>query len=345
MADGPGGHPGAPVKTHKGLFAQLVDPAHLRRAARETARGKRRQPQVAWFLFRQESELDRIRLSLADGSWRPLGFELLKIRDPKRRIIARAPFEDRVVHTAVARLLEPVFLPAAVHGDMACRAGFGTHRALLRARRFMGLHRFCVHLDVRAFFPSIDPALALTLVSRRVRDPRFLEVLGCILDSGRGLIDQPSLRAWLGLSPDWPPPGIGLPVGAHTSQFLATHVFLQALDHHLQRDLKVPGTVRFVDDLLLFGDRRADLRDWRSAVADWLWTHRRLRLKHPEARILSCAGHLDFLGMRLTRKDAVALPRSERRFRSRLWAAARDDDIDLAQLRGSVAASVHHLLG
>ncbi len=32
----------------------------------------------------------------------------------------------------------------------------------------------------------------------------------------------------------------------------------------------MPGYVRFVDDMLLFGQRRADLRAWREAIGEWL---------------------------------------------------------------------------
>ena len=100
-----------------------------------------------------------------------------------------------------------------------------------------------------------------------------------------------------------------------------------------------------MDDLLLFGDRRADLRRWRTAIGDWLWTERGLRLKHPDAPILSCAGHLDALGYRLRRDRAEPLPRAARRFRARIYKAARAKNVDLARLRSSISSSVHHLLG
>lgn len=332
------------MKTARGLFPALCDPGRLIVAAHGAARGKRRDPDVAWFLFRLEPEARRIADALASRAWEPLGFDVLFIRDPKRRAIARAPFADRVVHTALTALMEPVFLRSAIHGDMACRAGFGTTRAVLEAQRLLRRHRFALHLDIRSFFPSLNPSMVLDLVTRRVRDVAFLDVLGRVLASGAGVVDRPGVRAWLGLEPGWPPPGHGLPVGAHTSQFLATHVVLQSLDHHIKRTLKVPGYVRFVDDLLLFGDRRADMRRWREEIGAWLWTERGLKLKHPESPVLSCAGHLDALGFRLRRDRAEPLPRAARRFRARVHAAARARRIQIHRLRSSIASSVHHLL-
>lgn len=317
---------------------------HLQACAVEAARGKRRRPQVAWFLFRLETETRRLAEALTADTWRPSPFDVILIRDPKPRAIARAPFEDRVVQSVVARALEPVFLPATLHGDMACRTGGGTGHAVLLAREYLRRYRFAVHLDVRAYFPSVQPDLALRLVERRVRHDGLLRVLGRILDAGRGIVDRPGVRAWVGLPPGDPPPGIGLPVGAHTSQFLATHVYLLALDHHIKRVLRVPGYVRFVDDLLLFGDRRADLRAWREAIGDWLGLERGLRLKHPDAPVVSSQGHLDALGFRMRRDGVTPLPRAERRFRHWLRRAVWDDDLSVDTLRGTVASSTFHLM-
>lgn len=332
------------MKTTRGLWPTLVEPSYLLACLRESARGKRRQGEVAWALFREDQLVRRLREELVAKRWRPKGFALLRIRDPKRRAIARAPFEDRVVHAALARLIQPVFLRMAVHGDMACRTGFGTHRAVLRVRRYMRAHRFAVHLDIRSYFPSIDPDKALQLVGRRIRDRPFLDVLQHVLDSGRGIVDRHGVREWLGLDPEWPPSGIGLPVGAFTSQVIATHVFLLKLDHFIKRRLRVPGYVRFVDDMILFGDRRADLRGWRAAVGEWLWTERTLRLKHPQARLLSCAAHLDVLGMRVRRNGARPLPRAAHRFRQRVRAAATPGNPPVGSYRSSLQACVHHLL-
>lgn len=59
--------------------------------------------------------------------------------------------------------------------------------------------------------------------------------------------------------------------------------------------------------------RRADLTTWRREIADWLFHKRGLLLKHPQARMLSCRGHLDTLGYRVTRDGLRALARPLRR--------------------------------
>ncbi len=70
------------MRTFKNLFTKLCDPGHLDSAIDATVRGKRRHCDIAWFLFRREEELERLRTELEEGRWRPEEVELLLIRDP-----------------------------------------------------------------------------------------------------------------------------------------------------------------------------------------------------------------------------------------------------------------------
>ncbi|MCP3915972.1 MAG: RNA-directed DNA polymerase [bacterium] len=287
--------------TVRNLFPHLVDPEYLDECARLTSRGKRRRPEVADLLFRRETVLEDVRSRLRSGTWSHSPFQVLFIRDPKPRLIAKARIEDRIVHAALVRLMEPVWMRSATHDDFACRPGFGTHRARMRLLQLVRRHRFFLHLDVRSYFPSVDLRLLRALVATRVRDERFLGVLDEVLDRGAPLYSIPRYRAFARLGDDWPPEGCGLPIGASTSQFLAAHVYLLALDHRIKRDWHVPGYVRYVDDLFLFDDSRRRLARIRDELAAWLWAERRLKLKVPGARVRSSHGHLAALGCRISR--------------------------------------------
>lgn len=229
------------MRTVRGLYPRLCQPAHLDRAATATVRGKRRRPDVAWFLFRREAELERLRAELAAGTYRPEGSERLLIRDPKPRLISRIPIADRVVHTALVSLMEPVFLASLTADAFACRPGYGTHRAVLRLLELCRRHPYVLHLDVRSYFASIDVTILCRLLARRIADRPFLAVVDRVLETGAGLYDGPHWRALAGLDPDWPPPGRGLPIGALTSQLFAAHVYLAGFDHFVKRTLKAPG--------------------------------------------------------------------------------------------------------
>jgi hypothetical protein len=86
----------------------------------------------------------------------------------------------------------------------------------------------------------------------------------------------------------------GLPIGNLTSQFLA-NVYLDGFDHFVKQELRVKGYVRYVDDFLLFGASRAEVRAFGEAAREYL---RGLRLEiHPDKyRALRCADGVDLCG-------------------------------------------------
>lgn len=285
-----------------------------------------------------------MRVELLEQRWRPAPWDLLFIHDPKPRVIARAPFRDRVVHTALANLIEPRFERSYLPEDFACRRHMGTHRARVRLLELVRRHRLAVHLDVRSYFPSIDVDLLRGLLERRIDDERFLAVVSRVLEAGRGLNDSSRVRRHARIAPDWPPPGRGLPIGALTSQLFAAHVYLLEFDHFVKRELKVPGYVRYVDDIFCFGERRAELRAWRAAIGQWLEARRGLRLKRPDARVLSCGGHIDALGVRITRDGIEPLRRSFTRLRAQLARDARDPRVDTRAIEAALRSRIGNLL-
>lgn len=336
---------GCDVRTLRQVFPRFTSRAHLDAAADFTLRGKRRRPDVAWFIFRRETVLRRLHDDLSAGRWRPAPLRTRLIHDPKPRIIVCPTIEDRIVHAAWVRLGEGIFLRSAIDTCFACRPGGGTHRAILAVQRMLRRHHYALHLDIRAYFPSVHLPTLRGLLARRIRDPRFLAVMHAILDGGAAIYRDRRLLRLSGL-PRPHPADRGLPIGCLTSQLCAGFVYLNGLDHFVKRTLKVPGYIRYMDDLLLFGDRRADLRRWRAEVADWLQSERGLRLKHPDARILAARGHVDALGYRIRRDGLTVLPKTIRRLRGRLARAEDDPTIDPARLAEQVrSAAAWSLLG
>ena len=77
-------------------------------AAKNARRGKSRRPDVENWWLRRETEVLRLREELLSGGYQPGGYRFFEIHDPKRRMIAAAPFRDRVVHHALCNRMAPV---------------------------------------------------------------------------------------------------------------------------------------------------------------------------------------------------------------------------------------------
>jgi hypothetical protein len=115
-----------------------------------------------------------------------------------------------------------------------------------------------------------------------------------------------------------------LPIGNLTSQFWA-NCYLNGFDHFVKRELRCKGYVRYVDDLLLMGDDKRQLWEWKQAVVERL-ASLRLTLHKGGAQVRPVTEGFPFLGFvitphkrRLKRRNGVAYAR---KFRALLRAYA-----------------------
>jgi retron-type reverse transcriptase len=214
-------------------------------------------------------------------------------------------------------VLEPCFAPSLLPDTFACLPGRGTHRAILRHEALMRRHRFLLQLEVRKYFLSISHARLMHLLARRVRDERVLALCRTLLEAEEGLYTGAALSAQLGDPTFVPREGHGIAIGTLTSQFWG-NLYLSALDHFIKRTLKVPGYLRYMDNLTLFSSRRADLRTWQRLIGRFLEEELDLELAPGSGRIVPCTAKVDYLGYRVGRAGHAPGARALDRFRRRL---------------------------
>jgi RNA-directed DNA polymerase len=270
------------VKSHGGLFARIVEVENLRLAMQAAARGKRDRVTVARFLSEAGDELPRLRDELDGGRYVPRRYRQFRVCDPKPRTISCAEFRDRVVHHAVCDVIGPLIERRFLFDTYACRKGKGTHRATARAQELARQRAYFLKLDVASFLDSVDHGILLGLLARQFREPRLLALL-------ETLVSAPMAGA---------PPGKGLPIGNLTSQWFA-NLYLDGVDHLVKETVRVPGYVRYMDDMLLFADSKVALWAAHDALVRFLADERRLVLKAPATRLAPCTEGIPFLGMRV----------------------------------------------
>jgi retron-type reverse transcriptase len=294
------------MRRHGGLWPRIASFDNLCRAAQRAARGKKKVAGVARFLERLEPEALSLLRELEEGSYRPGRAFAFVIRDPKERTITAASFRDRVVHHALIDPLEPLFDRRMVFESFACRRGKGTHAALAHARRCVRRRAWFLKLDIRSFFPSIDHPVVMETLGRILKDRRVLDLCQVIVTSG-GSTGRPR---------------VGLPIGNLTSQWFANLV-LDRLDHFVKEGLRIRGYVRYMDDFVLFGERKEALSEALRTVGAFLTETLHLCLKDRATILAPSWQGLPFLGFRIhpgtTRLRPGNLRRTRSRLRTRLW--------------------------
>lgn len=324
------------------LWPQIVSFENLAGAAKDAARGKRKRADVAWFLLNLEPELVRLQRELGNGDYRPGKYRTFQVREPKPRLISAAPFADRVAHHALTRVLEPIFERRFVPNSFACRKGMGTHRALTSASEGSRRFAYVLKCDVQKYFASIDHEILKALLARVVKCRRTLELAARIIDGSNPQEDSACYFPGDTLFTPFQRRR-GLPLGNQTSQFFA-NVYLNPLDHFVLRELRPGRYVRYVDDFLMHGNDKLQLREMRAHVIEFL-ARLRLRIHAGKSRVYRSKDGVTFLGwrlfpqhMRLVRANVV---RWRRRMRA-MQTAYRERKMELADISQQVRAWVAH---
>jgi retron-type reverse transcriptase len=315
------------------LFDELIAPANLLAAFREAARGKGHRSDVLAYRYHLEPRLVALRERLATGDYAFGPYRAFRVLDPKPRQVLSAPFDDRIVHHALCRVLEPIFEPTFIFDSYACRPGKGTHAAVLRLQSFLREVRsgWVLKADIRKFFQSVDRGVLLALLARKLKDQRVLDLADQVITSAP---EDPAFGA-----------GKGLPIGNLTSQLFA-NVYLNPLDHFVKEHARERRYVRYVDDFMIVGPRKEDLQRLKDEIDEFLGERLGLALHAHKSQVAPVRSGVGFLGyrvwpdrLRVRTSTLVRLRRKEREARRRYWDAPGDPtdyERSLAGIRGHV---------
>ncbi len=299
---------------------------NLFRAAERARRGKSRRPDVEEWWGHRALNLAGLRDRLLSGSYQPGGYRFFLIQQPKRRTIAAAPFEDRVVHHALCNLMAPRLERRFIARSFSCQVGKGTTAARECCRRLVNRHRYVLKCDVSKFFPNIDHEILRARLGELLRCPGILALIDRLLASYR---TGPEVPAPLFAGEDLFAAGSrprGLPIGNLTSQ-LWGNFYLDPLDHWLTEVERQGAYLRYTDDFLLFGDDKAGLWELRRGIVRQL-AALRLKLAEPKSRLLATREGVPFCGFRFhPGLRPRILGATKRRFERRRGALFRRRDL------------------
>ena len=303
------------MKRHRDLWRRMTSLPNLFYAFHKASRGKRKQPNVARFLFDLERQICRLQDELLAKTYTPGEYRTFEICEPKRRMISAAPFRDRVVHHALCNVLEPIFDRSFIVDSYACRQGKGTHAAVNRFTEFARRYRYVLKCDVRKFFPSIDHAILKASIAHKVKDRDVLWLVERIIDSSN---PQEHVLEWFPGDDLFTPTERrrGLPIGNQTSQFFA-NIYLNPFDHFVKEQLGVRAYIRYVDDFVMFGDDKPLMAELRERCRRYLATLR-LRLPYHKAVLSRVADGTRFLGYRVFPTHRLLARDNTTRMRRRL---------------------------
>lgn len=276
------------------LYKKIPTYENLCQAFWKAARGKQDRKEVIAFRSNFDSQMCKLQDGLLQHDPDIGHYHFFKVFDPKQRSICAASFSERVLHHAIMNVCEPLFEAYAIHDTYACRTGKGNRKALARAQYFARKQSWYLKLDIQKYFDSIDHGSMLRLLSRRIKDKELLDLFIKLIDTYHT------------------EPGKGIPIGNLISQHLA-NFYLSGFDHWIKETQKVKGYLRYMDDMLIFGQDRAELKSLLEKIECYLQHNLALKVKN-NFEINCCRHGLGFLGYRIFPNKIELSSRSKRRF-------------------------------
>lgn len=315
-------HKACTMKRIGNLFDRICSVENLNLADAIARKGKSKQYGIRVHDRDREANISTLHNSLINKTFRTSKYTTFKIYEPKERIVFRLPYyPDRIVHHAVMNVLEPVFISVFTADTYSCIKGRGIHaaaRGVKQALKDEAGTTFCLKLDIKKFYPSVDHAILKQLLRRKIKDQDLLWLLDEIIDSADGL-----------------------PIGNYLSQYFA-NFYLTFFDHWLKEERRVRYYFRYADDLVILHNDKAYLHTLFSEISDYMKTLNLTIKENYQVYPVASRG-IDFVGYRFYHSHTLLRKSIKQNFARML--ARRPNKLSIASYYGwACHADCRHLL-
>lgn len=296
------------MKRYNNLFDKIVTLDNLYLADKRARRQKQHRPEIIEFDKSREKLLLDLQKKLINGEYRTSEYYIFKIYEPKEREIFKLPYyPDRIVHHAIMNIMEPIWVSSFVKDTYSCIKNRGIHKALKDVKHALkdeANTQYCLKLDVRKFYPSIDHAILKQLIRKKIKDKRLLSLLDEIIESAQGV-----------------------PIGNYLSQFFA-NLYLTYLDHWIKEQKKVRYYFRYADDIVILGRDKQELRDLFYNIQDYLNNKLKLNFKDNWQIFKVDSRGIDFVGYRIFHTHTLLRKSIKKKFCKKINKLNKKQNID-----------------
>ncbi|WP_251183415.1 RNA-directed DNA polymerase [Anaerocaecibacter muris] len=244
---------------------QIADIENCKRAILNASKKKRRRKSVAWYVEHLDEAAERLQEFLLDpdaefhDGERGITYEGTKGK--KRELDKPQFFPDHCAHWAVMQIVGEVLMKSYYEYSCASIKGRGTHYAKRAVERMLKDEKgtkYCLQVDVKSYYASIDKEKLVEMLERKIKDKRIIAILAKIIYAFKGA---------------------GLPIGFYTSAPLA-NFYLTPNDRYVKETLHITHSVRYMDDMVMYCGNKRELHEDRKKMAEFLNVKLGLRLKY-----------------------------------------------------------------
>jgi len=237
--------------------------------------------------------LGKIQKMLIENKYFVSEYKVSTINDKgKNRTLMKLPyFPDRIIQWAILLQIEETFLATLCDHTCASLPGRGIKKASTLTTKYMKDEegcKYCLKIDVTHFYQNINHNILKKMLRKKLKDKQLLELLDSIIDSVNG--------------------DVGIPIGSYLSQYFA-NFYLSYFDHWLKEEKRIRYVVRYMDDVIIFGNSKSDLHKLKNDIDAYLYENLKLTVKKnwqvfpTNVRGIDFVGFRHFFGYKLLRKS------------------------------------------
>ncbi|MDR1371925.1 MAG: RNA-directed DNA polymerase [Dysgonamonadaceae bacterium] len=299
------------------LYDRICSLENLQLADEKARKGKLRSHGVVKHDKNREANLIHLHESLLNGTFRTSKYDIFTIYEPKEREIYRLPYyPDRIVHHAIMNIMEPIWVSIFTADTYSCIKERGIHAAAIKVRKALRQNpedtTYCLKIDIRKFYPSIDHDILKDIILRKLKDKRLLALLDEIIDSAKGV-----------------------PIGNYLSQYFA-NLYLSYFDHWLKETQKVKFYFRYADDIVILHPNKEYLHVLFRSMQNYLADNLKLEVKKNWQIFPVDARGIDFVGYVFYHTHTLLRKSIKQRFCRRLMRTCKYENITEEQFKQNI---------
>jgi hypothetical protein len=267
------------MKRYGNLFEKIYDFDNLYTAHCNARKGKTH--------YRAVQEVDecpvkyilKIQSMLFDRTYKTSEYTIFTKTDKnkEREIYALPYYPDRIIQWAIVQVLEPIWMESFVSGTYSSLKGRGIHKALRDLRKSLrdgAETKYCLKLDIRKFYPSIDHQVLKEILRKKIKDADVLTLLDEIIDSAPGV-----------------------PIGNYLSQYFS-NLYLNDFDHWVKESQHIKHYFRYCDDIVILARDKKELWRLYSKIERYIRKNLKLEIKDNYQVFPTHTRGIDFVGYR-----------------------------------------------
>jgi hypothetical protein len=284
------------MKRYGNLYQKIYNMENIRLAHQKAKKGKNHYSEVKMVESNPEKYFKLIHKMLKNRTFCNSKYEIFtKLDGGKEREIFKLPyFPDRIVHHCIMNILEPIWTKILILDTYSSLKGRGIHKGVRRLKKALKDKentKYCLKMDIKKFYPSINHNILKFIIRKKIKDPDLLWLLDKIIDSADGV-----------------------PIGNYLSQYFG-NLYLSEFDHWAKEIKGCKYYFRYCDDIVVLHSDKKFLGVLKREIDKYLKRNLDLILKTDWQIFPVGIRGIDFLGYRFFGKYTLLRKNIAKRFK------------------------------